>query len=539
MSSKHWESIWHPFRAIEVHYNEDGWKRICEGRLKAWPSFGEITIEQNVDWNIDPFKNKTWKLYFHSLNWTYSYLWGIDHKSSSPEKLHEILTQYLDYLRSENIDEMAWFDHTTSDRLCAISAIILHPSSKSMNSDLLKKLNDVIGIHITKICEYYNSEFWFNSNHGVFHALALINISHLYSVGPNDENIREIGIDYLKSSLKGIISIDEGLSLEQSTYYHQLAIELIDSIDDSYLEMVGIYKEEFIQKMNDANYWFTSNDRKLIPIGDTSYISKASEKHMPLNSPKHFLKTYVEGGISIVKHESKEGVNHFALLHRENRAPHGHYDALSITLEHNNRRFLIDSGGPFEYGTKLRYEYFMSSFAHNVVLVNNKPHQSGGKFLRAKEIENNVFVIEAEHHGYSPIIHNRTCVIINDVGLIVIDKMSNITEETKFDILWHLDPLCSYEKLESVISNENENIRYWSTENIFDNQEKSESTFDSWVTDRISNKIISKLLTNTITTSIDKTVINTFGYNGEIVCEINDKILNCAYNGTKTQINIG
>ena len=68
MSSKHWESIWHPFRAIEVHYNEDGWKRICEGRLKAWPSFGDITIEENIDWNIDPFSNKTWKLYFHSLN---------------------------------------------------------------------------------------------------------------------------------------------------------------------------------------------------------------------------------------------------------------------------------------------------------------------------------------------------------------------------------------------------------------------------------------------------------------------------------------
>ena len=32
MSSKHWETIWHPFRAIEVHYNEDGWKRLSEGR---------------------------------------------------------------------------------------------------------------------------------------------------------------------------------------------------------------------------------------------------------------------------------------------------------------------------------------------------------------------------------------------------------------------------------------------------------------------------------------------------------------------------
>ena len=56
MSSKYWETIWHPFRAIEVHYNEDGWKRLSEGRLKAWPSFGEVRIDKDFDWNIDSMK---------------------------------------------------------------------------------------------------------------------------------------------------------------------------------------------------------------------------------------------------------------------------------------------------------------------------------------------------------------------------------------------------------------------------------------------------------------------------------------------------
>ena len=538
MSSKHWETIWHPFRAIEVHYNEDGWKRLSEGRLKAWPSFGEVKIDKEIDWDIDPFNNKTWKLYFHSLNWTYSYLWGIDNDLSTHAKLHDVLSQYIDYLQSENTDEMAWFDHTTSDRLCAISAIILHPSSKHMAPDLLENLNKIIGTHITKICEYYDSEFWFDSNHGVFHALALINISHLYSVGPNDENVRSIGVDYLKISLKGILSIDEGISLEQSAYYHQLAIELVDSIDETYLEMVGIYKNEFIEKMTEANYWFTSSNRKLIPIGDTSVISKASKKHMPVNAPKEFLKTYLQGGISIVKQESADGVNHFAMLHREKRAPHGHYDALSVILEHNNHRFLVDSGGPYEYGTKLRYEYFMSSFAHNVLLVNNNPHQSGAKFLRANKIEEGVFLIEAEHQGYDPMIHNRTCVMINDVGLIIIDELRNVTKETKLEFLWHLDPKCSYDVINSIISNENQNITYWSSEEISANVNSNEDSMNSWVTDKISSKIESKLLINTMTTSKDKTVLNTFGYNGKIECEISGNNIKCVYNDTKIEIGI-
>ena len=83
--------------------------------------------------------------------------------------------------------------------------------------------------------------------------------------------------------------------------------------------MVGICKNDFIGKMVEANYWFTSSNRKLIPIGDTSVISRASEKHMPENAPKEILKTYQEGGISIVKHKSTEGVNHFAMLHRREK----------------------------------------------------------------------------------------------------------------------------------------------------------------------------------------------------------------------------
>ena len=226
------------------------------------------------------------------------------------------------------------------------------------------------------------------------------------------------------------------------------------------------------------------------------------------------------------------------MLHREKRAPHGHYDALSIILEHNNHRFLVDSGGPYEYGTKLRYEYFMSSFAHNVLLVDNRPHQSGAKFLRANKIEDGIFLIEAEHNGYEPMIHTRTCIVINDVGLIVIDKLKNVISETDLEFLWHLDPMCSYEEESNTISNDGQNIAYWSSEEILHNANSDEDWKNSWVTDKISSKIDSKLLINKLNTSEDKIVLNTFGYNGKIECEIDGNNIRCAFNETKIEIKI-
>ena len=86
-------------------------------------------------------------------------------------------------------------------------------------------------------------------------------------------------------------------------------------------------------------------------------------------------------------------------------------------------------------------------------------------------------------------IHSRTCVVINDIGLIVIDRLRNITGDTKLEFLWHLDPKCSYDKENSIISNEGQNITYWSSEEILHNVNSDENSKNSWVTDKISNKI--------------------------------------------------
>ena len=83
-----------------------------------------------------------------------------------------------------------------------------------------------------------------------------------------------------------ILSIDEFFSLEQSSYYHQLAISLVKSLDKKHLEAIGIQKESFIKKMKDVNYWLTSTDKKLIAMGDTSVVSMLRKIPSLITRPK-------------------------------------------------------------------------------------------------------------------------------------------------------------------------------------------------------------------------------------------------------------
>ena len=110
--------------------------------------------------------------------------------------------------------------------------------------------------------------------------------------------------------------------------------------------------------MNDSNHWLTCTDKKLIAIGDTSIISGSSLEHSPVNNPIKLGISYQECGVSFAKYKCQNPVGTISLLHRDERAPHGHFDALSITLSRGSKEFIIDSGGPYRYGNQAEIQIF-------------------------------------------------------------------------------------------------------------------------------------------------------------------------------------
>ena len=510
----YWDGINHPYKMLDKHYCEGSWNLVKENKVSVWGSFEPVEIGEEIDWGINPLNDETWSFYFNGLSWLYSHLWAIDYLNEKPDVMFKIIKQYHRHIFSENPNKMVWFDHATSDRLSILSVVSLHPCILLADENTRNIIDEMLSIHIEKIIEFKDSRKWINSNHGVFHSLALLNSSLVRSVTDSGSDIKNQGVEYLSDTLSTILSKNEHISLEQSAYYHQLAISLIESLEPVQLSELKIDKMYFIQKMRDSNHWLTCTDKKLIAIGDTSVISNISPKHYPINQPKQFAKTFFESGISFSKYKAMDGWNHFSFLHREKRAPHGHFDALSITLSKGSKEFIIDSGGPYRYGDALRFSYFMSSYAHNVATINGQRHESGAVLIDSELISENIFAVEAEHSGYFPVKHTRKCVYVKNKGLIVFDSLSNIDSPTMVQLLWHIHPDCIVNEDYTEIVNDDQIV--WIRNNVdVDKTIVSGIEGDSpqgWITPGIGVKQPCPTLIDSIEIDKDTTIITYFEY---------------------------
>ena len=510
----YWDGVNHPYRMLEKHYCEDSWNLVKENKVSVWGSFEPVEIGDEINWGINPLNDETWSFYFNGLSWLYSHLWAIDYLNEKPDVMFKIIKQYHKHIFSENPNKMVWFDHATSDRLSILSVISLHPCLSLADENTRNIIDEMLSIHIEKIIQFKDSRKWINSNHGVFHSLALLNSSLVRSVTDSGSDIKNQGLEYLSDTLSTILSKNEHISLEQSAYYHQLAISLIESLEPSQLSELKIDKMYFIEKMRDSNHWLTCTDKKLIAIGDTSVISNISPKHYPINQPKQFAKTFFESGISFSKYKAKDGWNHFSFLHREKRAPHGHFDALSITLSKGNKEFIIDSGGPYRYGDALRFSYFMSSYAHNVATINGRRHESGAVLIDSELISENIFAVEAEHSGYFPVKHTRKCVYVKNQGLCVFDSFSNLDSITEVQLLWHLHPNCKIS--DDFVAIENGKQTIWVRNNI-QTEKKVVAGVEGenpqgWITSGIGKREPCPTLIHTVSIEKDTTIVTFFEY---------------------------
>lgn len=447
-SHRHWEGIWHPYKAMESHYNEGSYIRLTERKVKVWNSFATVDIGEAINWNMDPFDNKTWGLYFNSLNWLYSLYWGYDRGLENHQRMHDIVIDYCRFLEANDVNEMAWFDHTTSDRLCFLSTLFRHPMFLEFPPESQDMIVKSTFLHISKIREFYDAKFWFNSNHGVFHALAILNVAQIAPFSKSDYGLESFGAQYLEVSLKGIISIKDAFTLEQSIYYHQLAINLLETIPISMLKKTSfdVDLSQLIPRMVNSNYWVTTDEKRMLPLGDTAYNANIPAAYAPLERPDTKFREFAECGFSIYKSMDSTGkYDVVSFMHQPQRGPHGHFDALSITISHKNTPYIIDSGGPYKYGDPFRFTYFMSNRAHNNIMLNKIIHQSGSEDVYHSNPSQGVFHLKAAHRGYNPLKLGRELFIFEGKGVLVIDRITGVEAPFSFDSLWHFAPECKIE----------------------------------------------------------------------------------------------
>jgi hypothetical protein len=206
-----------------------------------------------------------------------------------------------------------------------------------------------------------------------------------------------------------------------------------------------------------AKSYLTSDVKNMVLFGQKQY-DKLSNKSIP--PPEVHSAFYPQEGHFISKFSNKkfeEIYIHFdaASLGYLSIAAHGHADALSFLLKVDGQEVFTDPG-TYTYHTEEAWrQYFISTLAHNTLVVNNQNQAiNGGPTLWIKHYRTTVHhaeiiadrdIIEASHNGYEDIgvAHLRKMNIDKQNAIVTIEDIIQLKEEGKkhhITMPFHLHP---------------------------------------------------------------------------------------------------
>lgn len=376
-----------------------------EGLVDIARPFAPWRLPPSPSWTEDPYGDETWQLYYHSLGWLITLDFGAEspedsHREYCEGRLRELLLSYISFLDApkESLPKMVWFDHATAWRASALSYLYEKHYRHSLTSEQDTAYRACILQHATELGGYIDCGRWAANNHGLFHAEALWDISQVFSDFPQSTNWGNKAITAMRSVLSTMINFDEGVCREHSLYYHLFDAWLL-SESASYMAAfdIEIVKNsiQVLSKMVEFYDRCAPGKRRLPAIGDTAFGRKHANamlesiiKIAPLSPVSQYLQgngkigerparltSYPETGFYIFHDEGDKGpanANLAIVNHKGYVGAHGHQDGAGLTIDISGEPFIIDSGGPYGYGQRLRFGYFKASVAHNVVVFNRQ-----------------------------------------------------------------------------------------------------------------------------------------------------------------------
>jgi len=287
-----------------------------------------------------------------------------------------------------------------------------------------------------------NLEYHLLGNHLLENGFALLFGAFYFQ----DSDMYKKAIEILKGELKEQI-LEDGGHFELSPMYHQIILDrLLDCVnllqnnkcfDDQVnllklLEkkagmMLGWLKKTTFQN-GDIPHFNDSTDG-IAPTTDQllSYASRLN-----LQSPGSGLRT-PGYRLSASGYRMFSGSNYECIVDAGPIGPdyipgHGHADMLSFVLYVNQKPIIVDTGiSTYEKNEQRQLE--RSTISHNTVVVNGK-NQSDvwggfrvGKRARIVILVDEPTLLEAEHDGFKPTVHNRKFDFVEN-NIRIIDNLS-------------------------------------------------------------------------------------------------------------------
>lgn len=441
---------------------------MLEGRRTL--STGRVIDLEGLSWRRDPFgpASSSERLLFHSLDWVEELLdaWRSEGDPALLATALRLTDRWVrECLFTEQYPEV-WSDHAT-----AIRAIVLcrlwclgrdhgPPPHRRFARDLLEALLR----HGRRLAHpaFYRPDH----NHGVTQAYALLAIGLSLPSIPESAGWIGLGRDRLLAQLEENFS-EEGVHLEHSPYYQ---FYVYRQLADGYASGVARdipFPEAYVERLSRcyrAGGHMIKPDGRLTALGDTSSVSPiladtsgtltgcaepcfesrfARDPASELRDPTGTSFVSPGGGIAVLRSRLEPGeapADRRYVSVRLGTFPtsHIHRDVLSIELFAYGGDLLVDSGGPYAYADPDR-EYFVSTRAHNTVVVDDQDQEIGRSHLLQWEERSGRQVLVAEHAIYPGVAHRRSLVFCRGRFLLLFDRL-HADRGRSFRQMFHLSP---------------------------------------------------------------------------------------------------
>lgn len=408
-------------------------------------------VPRTIDWNADPFQHSTWRLFFNSLGWIYAPLYS--YVADGNEEAGIVAkAALLDWIRAQlditpTESDIKWNDQAAAFRLANFGEFerLLSPL---LSADDRQLLRSSIEQHLAFLEGLFSNPRFYGNNHGFMDAMAV------YSAGTEHqvEAWMQSGRGRLEALFREMFV--EGVSIEQAFGYQTYKIQLMHEANcfailngHAPIETFSSTSREALEFISLVSY----ADLTLPAMGDTYF-------RMPIGSMRRYLNDTTASPITkyiwsdgeegeapqIVNVRRKGGYGVFwpnqgtrlVFDFSPAAAGHNHNDGLNFTLFAKGEELIVDSAGPYAYGSDLRANYFNASLAHNVIVVNGEDRSGSAKLIG---------------HGQTPAPwmqaesmladtkHTRKITMINPDSITISDDIESL-KHNKYEVLYHLPP---------------------------------------------------------------------------------------------------
>lgn len=399
----------------------------------------KLTLVGDVNWAADPYKDPTWRLWFHSMKWAEGLVTSGD--AADLALARALVTDFLADNPDPGTNDGAWEDHPTSLRT---SVLVCMWQRAAGDTGFRAWIEPLIAAHANALTDRYVGPW----NHGIMQNLALLGAGCALDVPAWRATSAARLADGAKASIDA-----QGAVTEQAPGYAPFIQNLLRDIR-AHLTACELPAPAGIDTQITAVDLFAAHATrpggKFVQLGDTNpvapgvgvgpYSAWVASGGTQGTQPREAVKVYDAAGYVFGRDSWTDTGQQYTLRFGPGRAVHGHNDHLSVTYWANGHDMLVDPGYSGYADPDFR-RWQKSTQAHNVPVVEGAAFdndaattlvgQSARKGARSWQLRDKAFAGSERHRA----------VLADDTMRLMLVR-DDVTSNTKraLRVNWHLDP---------------------------------------------------------------------------------------------------